>query len=69
MLRYMVHRMSGLCTIITDPATSSGMMRAIGRKKEEATPRVLGACPHGKLCLPNRAAPGMLVARSLLVRL
>jgi hypothetical protein len=37
LLRYMVHHMPGLCTIFTDPFTSSGMMKAIGRKKEEAT--------------------------------
>lgn len=39
------------------------MIRAIGRKKEEATPRVSGACSHGKLRLLNCVAPGMLVAR------
>ena len=68
LLRYMVHRMPGLCTIFTDPFISSGMMRVIGRKKEEATSRVSGACSHGKPRLPNCATPGMLVARSPLVR-
>jgi hypothetical protein len=32
----MVHRMPGLCTIFTDPFIAFGMMRTIGRKKEEA---------------------------------
>ena len=56
MLRYMVHRKPGLCTIITDSSISSGMMRAIGRKKE-ATPRVLGACSHGKAALAKLRRP------------
>lgn len=37
LLHYMVHRMPGLCTIFTDPFIAFGMMRTIGRKKEEAT--------------------------------
>jgi hypothetical protein len=56
MLRYLVHRMPGLCTIIMDPSISSGMMKAIGRKKE-ATPRVLGACSHGKAALAKLCRP------------
>jgi hypothetical protein len=37
LLHYMVHRIPGLCTIFTDPFIAFGMMRTIGRKKEEAT--------------------------------
>jgi hypothetical protein len=36
--------------------------------KSSATPRVSGACSHGKPRLPNCATPGMLVAQSPLVR-